>query len=246
MSFFAAPIICPLVLLLPEPVPLPSRRKINAKDSIGRTPLMLAAINGDPDRVKALIAKGADVNAQDNNQHRTALMFAANKGSADCVKALIAAGADVKTQDKYGETVLEQNRYNSDIADILRNAEEEKRQALEAMEVEKRGGSQLKSASPPSGKPVRYRGLTFDIDGEYSLVCDDQKVVRGIWYRDRKDIKNETRNRMVVAVASVNGCTVLDSDYETTIVGGIGGVEDLKNPGGAILWFASAPKLFGK
>jgi len=93
---------------------------------------------------------------------------------------------------------------------------------------------------------IRYRGLTFATDGEYSPVCDEKKVVRGIWYRDRSNIKNPTRNRMVVAAASVNGLTVLDSDYETTIVGGIGGVEELQNPGGAILWFDSTREIFGK
>jgi len=102
------------------------------------------------------------------------------------------------------------------------------------------------SSTPAAPKPVRYRDLTFEIEGEYSLVCDDKKIVRGIWYRDRSSIKNAARNRMVVATASVNGFTVLDSDYETTIVGGIGGVEDLQNPGGAILWFDSTRELFGK
>src|SRR5579863_1027361 len=93
---------------------------------------------------------------------------------------------------------------------------------------------------------VRYRGLTFNVDGEYSLVCDEKKIVRGIWYRDRDSIKNAARNRMVVAHAENSGFTVLDSDYEMTIVGGIGGVEDLNNPGGAILWFASTRELFGQ
>ena len=99
---------------------------------------------------------------------------------------------------------------------------------------------------PPPPQQVRYRGLTFGIDGEYSLVCDDKKIVRGIWYRDRSSIQIATRNRMIAANARVNGFTVLDSDYEITIVGGVGGVEDLQNPGGAILWFDSARELFGK
>jgi hypothetical protein len=122
--------------------------------------------------------------------------------------------------------------------------------------------SPVKPASPPKKEPVtaptgssstpvttglvHYRGLTFGVDGGYSLVWDDKKIVRGIWYRDRSSIKNAARNRMVVAAASTNGFTVLDSDYETTIVGGLGGVEDLQNPGGVILWFDSTRELFGK
>jgi hypothetical protein len=51
---------------------------------------------------------------------------------------------------------------------------------------------------------------------------------------------------MVVAAASVNGFTVLDSDYQTTVVGGIGGVENLQDLGGAILWFDSTREIFGQ
>jgi hypothetical protein len=93
---------------------------------------------------------------------------------------------------------------------------------------------------------VRYRGLTFamGLDGDYSPLCDDQGVIRGIWYRDPQSIKNEARNRMCLAVAETTlGLKVLDSDYAITIHGGQGGVEVLQNPGGAILWFASAREM---
>ena len=84
---------------------------------------MLAAKNGDLRRVKALIRKGADVNAQEEGYCcKTALMYAAEKGSADCVKALIAAGADVNAEDHIGRTALMQNEYKSDIAAILQAA----------------------------------------------------------------------------------------------------------------------------
>ena len=93
---------------------------------------------------------------------------------------------------------------------------------------------------------VRHRELTFAIDGECSLVYDHMEIVRGIWYRARGSVKNAARHRMVVATASVSGFTVLDSDYETTIVRGIGGVEELQDPRGAILWFYSTRELFGR
>ena len=102
-------------------------------------------------------------------------------------------------------------------------------------------------SSPPAiNGPVSYRSLTFHVGGEYSLVYDDKKIVRGIWYHDSSSIRNASRNRMVVATAEVNGFIVLDSDYETTIVGGIGGVEDLQNSGGSILWFDSTRDIFGR
>ena len=113
-----------------------------------------------------------------------------------------------------------------------------------AQEATKAGNSAPAVAAPPN--LVRYRGLTFATYGEYSIVWDDEKIVRGIWYLDPCSINNPSRNRMVVATAKVNGFTVLDSDYATTIVGGVGGVENLQNPGGAVLWFDSTSEIFGK
>ncbi len=53
-----------------------------------RTPLMLAAVAGDVDKVKALLAAGAEVNAKDKDGE-TALMKAALTGNnVACVKAL--------------------------------------------------------------------------------------------------------------------------------------------------------------
>ncbi len=143
--------------------------------------------------------------------------------------------------------MAERDREDRKMIEHYRQQTERERAQRGQMERESPASSKARPSDPPpiSGL-VRYRGLTFGIDGEYSLVYDDKKVVRGIWYRDRNSIGNAARNRMVVAAARVNGLTVLDSDYETTIVGGIGGVEDLKNPGGAILWFDSTRELFGK
>ena len=56
------------------------------------TPLMIAAIGGQVECLKELIAAGADVNKRDADD-RTALIFASEKGRTDCVKALITVGA---------------------------------------------------------------------------------------------------------------------------------------------------------
>ena len=53
---------------------------------------MIAASNGHTDIVKALLDKGADVNAR-GNKGSTALMFAAYNGHTDIVKSLIDKGA---------------------------------------------------------------------------------------------------------------------------------------------------------
>ncbi len=71
------------------------------------TDLMDAALQGNADRIKALIAAGADVNAK-NGRSMTALMWAAynNKDDVDCCRALIAVHAEVNAQDNSGRTAL--------------------------------------------------------------------------------------------------------------------------------------------
>jgi ankyrin repeat protein len=54
--------------------------------------LVGAASTGDTEKVQALLAKGADVNAKDN-KGRTALMGANKKGHKEIVQLLKKAGA---------------------------------------------------------------------------------------------------------------------------------------------------------
>ena len=67
--------------------------------------LIIAAIGGHTDRVKALLEQGVDVNAKDNDGY-TALFFAALKGHTDTVKALLEQGADVNAKTNDGLTAL--------------------------------------------------------------------------------------------------------------------------------------------
>ncbi len=81
------------------------------KDRLGRTPLMLAAGNGNLKAVELLLAKGADVNAVSPEKsdtvkngaialgNLTALMLAAPTGGLEVTKALLDAGAKVNVQD---------------------------------------------------------------------------------------------------------------------------------------------------
>ena len=64
-----------------------------------------AAMQGDTEKVQALLAKGADVNAKANNG-ATALIAAAWGGHSDTVQALLAKGADVKAKTNGGGTAL--------------------------------------------------------------------------------------------------------------------------------------------
>lgn len=68
-------------------------------------PIVEAAGRGDLGRVRALIAAGADVNAQDH-QKDSAFLLAAARGHTEIVRATLAAGADLKSTNRYGGTAL--------------------------------------------------------------------------------------------------------------------------------------------
>lgn len=64
------------------------------KDSLGRNPLHVAAVEGKAAVVPALVAKGASLEAQDREQ-RTPLCEAAKHGNRDAAAALLDAGASL-------------------------------------------------------------------------------------------------------------------------------------------------------
>lgn len=81
----------------------------NAKaDSIhsnGKTALMVAAKNGDSERIVQLIQKGADVN-KTNNNGGTPIMYAALSGNVETVSLLIRHNANVNALARNGWTAL--------------------------------------------------------------------------------------------------------------------------------------------
>jgi len=70
---------------------------VNARDSDGLTPLMLAAQKGYTELVGTLLSKDANVNAKDKDGG-TALLRAAVSGQTEIVKILLANGADVNAE----------------------------------------------------------------------------------------------------------------------------------------------------
>ena len=67
--------------------------------TMAATALMWPAANGHLEVVQALLAKGADVNAKENDG-RTALMMASQNGHLEVVQALLAKGAEVNAKDE--------------------------------------------------------------------------------------------------------------------------------------------------
>ena len=69
-------------------------------------PLVAAAVNGDVDEVKSLLATGTDVDTIDEDYDSTALSQAVANGNLEVVDVLINAGADVNLKNHSGHTAL--------------------------------------------------------------------------------------------------------------------------------------------
>lgn len=78
----------------------------------GEPALMTAARTGSVGAVKALLARGADVNARDAVRGQTALMWAAAHNHAEVARLLVEKGADIHARSKVSQQVVSvSNRY---------------------------------------------------------------------------------------------------------------------------------------
>ena len=84
---------------------LASTAEVNAQDSLGRTPLSLAAEIGDADSVSLLLASGAEPSTTANSGS-TALCYAARTSDPACVSLLIDAGANIRSKTDWNQTAL--------------------------------------------------------------------------------------------------------------------------------------------
>ena len=94
---------------------------LDARDKLGRTPLMYVASLGYTFRLESLISEGADVNVKDN-EGKTPLMFAAENGHIKTVQSLIKAGANVNAEDTRGIGALAYAETNGhqELVDLLK------------------------------------------------------------------------------------------------------------------------------
>ncbi|WP_370631834.1 ankyrin repeat domain-containing protein [Phyllobacterium lublinensis] len=79
--------------------------KINARDSQGRTALLVATQENDVATATALIDAGADVNAKDNIKD-SPYLYAGARGHLEILKLTLSHGADLKSTNRYGGTAL--------------------------------------------------------------------------------------------------------------------------------------------
>ena len=80
--------------------------EVEARDHLGRTPLLQAARSGQPNMIDFLLRNRADIKAQDK-EGNTVLHLAAEGISADTIIALIERGADVSARNKEGGTAID-------------------------------------------------------------------------------------------------------------------------------------------
>ncbi len=78
---------------------------VNARTSLGNTPLHMAALEGNLSIVSLLLAEGADVKAA-NNSNETPLHFAVRSGSVPVARCLLTMGADPNANNDKFETPL--------------------------------------------------------------------------------------------------------------------------------------------
>lgn len=103
ISFYPL-IFDPVPTQSPTPAPTPSPTLVPGMAAASEgAAIRDAARVGDSSAVRALVANGANPNAEDA-YGRTPAYFAAFEGHADTIRALADCGADVGCADRYGET----------------------------------------------------------------------------------------------------------------------------------------------
>ena len=91
----------------------------NRRDTIGRTKLMIAAKNGDIEKIENLLYSGAQIDARDD-EGWTALMYAARfQKNPEVTKLLLYRGADRTLKNKYGINSLMLSAGYSESSDVV-------------------------------------------------------------------------------------------------------------------------------
>lgn len=98
---------------------------IDAQDSSGRTPTMIATYQNDIETAKVLIEAGADVNIQDD-MNNNPFLYAGAEGYLDILKLTINAGADPAITNRFGGTALipaSEHGYTEVVEELLTNTD---------------------------------------------------------------------------------------------------------------------------
>ena len=108
------------------PIPAASPTDINQQ-------LLFAAGVGDVERMRELLAAGADINAKEDSYDSTPLIRAAAAGKVEAVRLLLKEGADVNATNRGGYAAVDiaEEEYQDDVLGILKGAGGKKAKPLE-------------------------------------------------------------------------------------------------------------------
>lgn len=103
---------------------MPDKSQLNDGSQPGSPPLTYAAVLGNVEMMKKLIAAGADVNIEHKKSHMTPLSTACITGHPAAIKYLLSVGADAnyinpKTKQNLAQSVLKLNTVLNNKADVL-------------------------------------------------------------------------------------------------------------------------------
>ncbi len=154
---------------------LSKKVNVNAKNQDGDTPLIIAAVHGDVDVAKALMAKGADINAKGAKDGATPLMVAVYTGDLELAKALLDKKADLNSVNQDGDTAL---------SIAVRNGE------VEIVELLLSKGADINAKNPKDGTtPLMIAAFHGDADTARVLLSESKADINAKNYAGDSALK---------------------------------------------------------
>ncbi len=183
---------------------------VDKADRNGKTPLMIAAGNGDKEIVTALLAKNADVRAKDSADW-TALHFVAmQSGDKEIAELLVKQGADVNALSRSGQTpytMALQQTGRPEVAEFLKASGATDPQMLQAGPYGPGNYAGGPMPMGPGGAPAR-RTITIDPNAVMKKLVTFQDLGPGLKTVDDKSVgehsawvQRRTDNRMPLLTA---------------------------------------------
>ncbi len=177
--------------------------------------LLAAVRKGDAERVKALLAQGADANAK-SPYGATGLFFAADRGNVEIIKILVDHGANVNVKDTfYGATALswatQKERWDviklllgrgATADDVLMTAVEkgnveivkavlEKKEAIPAETLSGALGAAIKSSQAEIAELLKKAGVSPPVKPNFQIDAQTLKGYAGSYSSEGMELKFE-------------------------------------------------------